>query len=300
MIRTLVGIRYNRGRFWHEVDSVLGQPRQAHAMRKTAIVTGGGTGVGRATVLLLAKHGFDVCIFFNSSRDAAEQTAEDARAAGANSFLYQVDVTSDAAVRGAVAATVSAFGGRLDALVNSAGATKLIPFPDLEAVTDDVWSSTMDVNVVGAFHCIRAAAPALAASGGGVIVNISSIAARLAQGSSLPYACSKAALDAMTVGLARTLAPARTRVVGVAPGFIDGDWLRKLLGPKYDATRAAWAAATPLGRVCTPDDIAAAVLSLVSGSSMVTGVTLAVDGGALVAGFALPFQAPVAAGLKEV
>jgi 3-oxoacyl-[acyl-carrier protein] reductase len=253
-------------------------------MRQCAIVTGGATGVGHATVLQLASSGFDIAIFYNSSKAAAEETARDARAAGANAFIFQVDVTKDLAAREAVSAAVAAFGGRLHVLVNSAGATQLIPFANLDAATDDVWHSIMDVNVLGAFHCIRAAASTLAASGGGVIVNISSIAARLSQGSSLPYACSKAALDAMTVGLARTLAPAGTRVVGIAPGFIEGDWLRKLLGSGYEAARESFAAAAPLGRVCTAEDVAAAVVSLVIGSNMVTGVTLPVDGGLLVAG----------------
>ena len=150
--------------------------------------------------------------------------------------------------------------------------------------TDAVWHSIMDVNVVGAFRTARAAAPALKAAGGGCIVNISSIAARNAQGSCLPYSCSKAALDALTAGLARTLAPSGTRVVGVAPGFIEGTWLPALLGDGYEAARTAFAASTPLGRVCTADDVAAAVVSLILGSSMVTGVTLTVDGGALLAG----------------
>lgn len=147
-----------------------------------------------------------------------------------------------------------------------------------------MWQSLLDINVVGAFRVARAAAPALAAAGGGCIVNISSIAARNAQGSCLPYSCSKAALDALTAGLARTLAPAGTRVVGVAPGFIEGTWLPRLLGDDYEGARAAFAAATPLGRVCNADDVADAVASLVLGSTMVTGVTLTVDGGALLAG----------------
>lgn len=260
--------------------------------RKSAIVTGGGTGVGRATVLQLAATGFDVAIFFNSSKAAAEQTATDARGEGATVQVHQVDVTDDAATREAVLKAVAVFGGRLDVLVNSAGATKLIPFAELDAVTDDCWRSIVDVNVIGAFHCIRAASPALSAAKGSVIVNISSIAARLSQGSSLPYACSKAALDAMTVGMARTLAPSGIRVVGVAPGFIEGDWLRKLLGAGYDAARAAFAATAPLGRVCTADDVAAAVVSLVTGSNMVTGVTLPVDGGLLIAGLQHSFTSP--------
>ena len=118
-------------------------------------------------------------------------------------------------------------------------------------------------------------------------MNVSSVAARLVQGSSLPYACSKAALDALTVGLARTLAPRNVRVCGVAPGFIAGQWLRDLLGEEsFAAQQAAFEAALPLRRVCRPEDVAAVIASLLApGSNMITGQTLAVDGGMLIAGF---------------
>ena len=254
------------------------------APRRVAAVTGGGTGVGAAVVLRLALAGFDVAIFYRSSKESAERTAAEATAAGAHVLLLRVDVAEDDSVKAGFAAVLERFG-RLDVLVNSAAVTQLIPFADLDAANDDVWHSIMNVNVVGAFRAARAAAPALAVSpGGGCIVNISSIAARNAQGSCLPYSCSKAALDALTAGLARALAPSGTRVVGVAPGFIEGTWLCGLLGDGYEASRAAFAAATPLGRVCTPDDVAAAVTSLILGSAMVTGVTLTVDGGMLLAG----------------
>lgn len=252
--------------------------------RRVAAVTGGGTGVGAAVVLRLAAAGYDVAVFYRSSKDAAERTAAEATAAGARVLMVRVDVAEDESVKAGFAAVLERFG-RLDVLVNSAAVTQLIPFTDLAAATDDVWNSIMNVNVVGAFRAARAAAPALALSpGGGCIVNISSIAARNAQGSCLPYSCSKAALDALTAGLARALAPSGTRVVGVAPGFIEGTWLCGLLGDGYEASRAAFAAATPLGRVCTPDDVAAAVTSLILGSAMVTGVTLTVDGGMLLGG----------------
>lgn len=122
------------------------------------------------------------------------------------------------------------------------------------------------------------------AAGGGAIVNVSSVAAQLGQGSSIPYCCSKAALDSLTVSLARTFAP-QIRVNGVAPGFIAGRWLEGGLGANYERTRDAFAGSLPLGRVCDPEDIAEGILSLLTGSDLVTGQTLAIDAGMLIAGF---------------
>jgi 3-oxoacyl-[acyl-carrier protein] reductase len=251
---------------------------------RAALVSGGATGVGRATALRLAKRGLNVALIFKSSAAAAKDVAGEVEALGVRCQLLQADVADDAQCRAAVAAAIAEFG-RLDVLINAAGVTKLIPFADLEGATDEVWRSTMDVNVLGAFHLSRAFASTADGQQWRVIVNVSSVAARLVQGSSLPYACSKAALDALTVGLARTLGPKRIRVVGVAPGFIAGSWLRGLLGEGYEAAEAAYAAAAPLGRVCVPDDVAAVIEVLALDSTMVTGQTLAVDGGMLIQGF---------------
>lgn len=259
-----------------------------------AIVTGGATGVGAATALRLARAGFSVAVLFNSSASDADAVVSSARAAGARvAAKYQCDVTSDASVRAAVASAAAELGdGAVDVLVHCAGATRLIPFSDMDGATDEVWASLFDVNCTGAFRVVRAAAPLLAASvarGGGVdgrarVVLISSVAARLVQGSSLPYACSKAAVDALVVGLARTLAPT-TVVNGVAPGFIEGDWLRTLLGDGFDASLAGFQGAAPLRAVCTPDDVAEAVVGVALGSKMVTGTVLTVDGGMVIQGF---------------
>jgi 3-oxoacyl-[acyl-carrier protein] reductase len=141
----------------------------------------------------------------------------------------------------------------------------------------------MAVNVVGAFQCARAARGPLEAAGDAEIVNVSSVAGIAGVGSSIPYCASKAALNNLTLTLARALAP-KIRVNAVAPGFITGRWLAGGLGDAYDAIKGAMEARAPLGRVCDPEDVATAILSLITGSDLVTGQIVAVDGGMLVAG----------------
>ena len=255
---------------------------------KVAIVTGGGTGVGRATSLALARLGWRVVVNYSRSRDEAEATVTEIAALGVHALAVQADVADDAVCRSMVATTVETFG-RVDVLVNCAGTTEFIPFDDLDAVSDAVWLRLYHVNVVGAFHCARAVREPMLAAGGGVIINVSSVAAQLGQGSSIPYCCTKAALDNLTVSLARTLAP-QIRVNGLAPGFIEGRWTRGGLGEKYDGIRQAYEKTLPLGRVCQPEDIADGILSLITGSRLVTGQTLTVDAGMMIAGFQVKFD----------
>ena len=253
-----------------------------------AIITGGGTGVGAATSKQLAQLGWSVVVNYSRSKSEAEATVAEIVAAGGTAMAVQADVADDAACRALVARTLAAYT-RVDLLVNCAGTTDFIPFPELDQVTDEVWQRLYQVNVVGPFHCARAVKDALLASGGGQIINVSSVAAQLGQGSSIPYCCTKAALDNLTVSLARTLAPL-IRVNGVAPGFIAGRWTQGGLGDRYDGFVAAYEKTLPLGKVCTPDDIAAGIVSLVTGSQLVTGQTLTVDGGMMVAGFQVKFS----------
>jgi 3-oxoacyl-[acyl-carrier protein] reductase len=247
---------------------------------KAAIITGAGTGVGRATALQLAGLGCSVLVNYHRSRDEAQQTAADAGALGVKAIAVQGDVADDAACRGMVESALKAFG-RLDVLVNNAGATRFIAHSDFDAVEPDDWDGIMAVNVRGPFQCARAARSALAADGGGEIVNVSSVAGMRGIGSSIPYCASKAALNNLTLTLARSLAP-EIRVNAVAPGFITGRWLKAGLGPAYEPMKAAFEKRAPLGKVCDPDDVADAIVSLVTGSDLVTGQILACDGGVLI------------------
>jgi 3-oxoacyl-[acyl-carrier protein] reductase len=248
---------------------------------RAAVVTGSSSGVGRATVLELARRGCRVLVHYHRSRDEAEAIAAEMRGLGVDCVTAQGDAANDADCRAIVGAAVEKFG-RLDFLVNSAGTTEFIRHDKLDEVTDEVWRRIMDVNVKGPFQCIRAAREALARSDAAHVVNVASTAGIIASGSSVPYAASKAALINMTMSLARALAPT-IRVNAVAPGFIAGRWLERGLGAKYAEVKARTEARLPLGRVSTPEDVADAIVSLLIGSKQVTGQVLPVEGGALIA-----------------
>jgi 3-oxoacyl-[acyl-carrier protein] reductase len=249
---------------------------------KAAIVTGGGTGVGRATALALAERGCDVLVNYSRSAAEAEATAREIGSRGARGVAFRADVADDTACRAMVARAVAEFG-RLDVLVNNAGTTSFIPHGDLEKVTDADWDKILSVNLKGPFQCVRAAREALARGEGGVVVNVSSIAGVVGVGSSIPYCASKAGLNLLTLMLARALGPG-IRVNAVAPGFITGRWLREGLGEAvYDGMKKALEARTPLRRVCEPEDVRDAILSLIEGSDLVTGQVLLVDGGMTIA-----------------
>jgi len=246
---------------------------------KAAIVTGSGTGVGRATALQLASKGCAVLINYSRSQAAAEKVCAEVKALGVDSVAVRADVANDADCRALVKAALDKFG-RLDVLVNNAGTTRFIDHNDLEAVTDHDWESIFAVNLKGAFQVTRAAREALTASGQGSVVNVSSIAGLRAIGSSIPYCASKGALNNLTLSLARVLAP-KVRVNAVAPAFIAGEWLQQGLGENYERTKAFWESKAVLRKVCEPADVAAAILSLIEGSELVTGHIIPIEGGQL-------------------
>jgi 3-oxoacyl-[acyl-carrier protein] reductase len=244
---------------------------------KAAIVTGSGTGVGRATALKLARKGCAVLINCSKNQAAADGVCAEVRALGVESVVVKANVADDAECRAMVKAALDAFG-RLDVLVNNAGTTRFIQHSDLDAVMPEDWDLVMGVNLRGAFQCIRAARQALQAHGQGAVVNVSSTAGLRAIGSSVPYCASKAALNNLTLSMARVLAPS-VRVNAVAPAFIEGEWLKQGLGEAYEKTKKYWEGKSVLGKVCTPDDVADAILSLIEGSELVTGQIIPVEGG---------------------
>jgi 3-oxoacyl-[acyl-carrier protein] reductase len=247
---------------------------------KVAIITGASRGVGRATAIALARRGYAVAVNYNTSKAEAENVVEQVDSYGGHALAIQANVSDNTACKALVAETMDAFG-RIDVLVNNAGVTSFIPHNALDQVHDEDWDRILGVNLIGPFQMVRAALPALAASGNGAIVNVASIAGLSATGSSIPYCASKAALLNMTVALARVCAP-KVRVNAVAPGFIEGEWLKQGLGPAYEMVKKQCQDRSPLHKVCTPDDVAGAILSLVTGSPLITGQTIVVDGGMLI------------------
>ena len=250
---------------------------------KVALVTGASRGVGRATAVLLARRGCHVAINYRRSQQQAQSVLEEVQSLDVQAQLVQADVSVPEQAQGLVRQVAEHFG-RLDVLVNNAGTTHFIRFGDLGRVTPSVWQEILNTNLLGPFYCTQAAAEVMrqtAGPEGAEVVNVASVAGLLPTGSSLPYATSKAALIHLTRCLARALAP-RVRVNAVAPGFIEGQWLREGLGRHYEPVKEAFEEQLPLGRVCQPEDVAQAIVGLITGSDLVTGTVLPVESGMLV------------------
>ncbi|HZY20224.1 MAG TPA: SDR family oxidoreductase [Ramlibacter sp.] len=245
--------------------------------RQTAVITGSASGVGAATALQLAGRGWNVVINYSRSADEAQATAQACRDAGAEALVVQADVADDAQCRALVDAAVGRWG-RLDALVNNAGTSVFGDAARWDALDAQAFQHILGVNTVGTFQMVRAAVPHLKAVQG-CIVNVSSVAGALGIGSSMPYIASKGAMNAMTLHLARTLAP-EIRVNAVCPGLITSRWFARGIGEEgYEKVRRAYEAEVPLGRACTPEDVAEAIVWLVAGARTVTGELLLLDSG---------------------
>jgi 3-oxoacyl-[acyl-carrier protein] reductase len=245
--------------------------------KPVALITGASTGIGRSATIALAKNGYDVIVNYSRSEDAARETAREAEAAGAKVLLQRCDVSDDAGVRAMLSAIEAEFG-RLDLLINNAGTTVDVTPTDFEAMTVEAWNRVFAVNVLGVFLVTRAATPLLKKSPNGCIVNTCSIAGLRPSAQPLPYAASKAAVANLTKTLANALGP-QIRVNAVAPGWIEGEWMKRTLAGNYEGLMARRAKYTPLKRCCTEDDVADSMLSLILHNRFVTGEIIIVDGG---------------------
>jgi 3-oxoacyl-[acyl-carrier protein] reductase len=241
---------------------------------KIALVTGGATGIGRATVLALAREGAAVAINYSKSAAEAKETARLAEQAGVAALPVQADVSREPQVRAMVEQVARELGG-LDCLVNSAGWTQRVPHHRLDDLTDEIWDRALAINLRGPFYCARAVVPHLERRGGGAIVNITSVAGLTGTGSSMAYAASKAGLETLTRSLARALAASHIRVNAVAPGLLDTGFGGGIITPDVLAQTGSL---TPIGRPVTVEEVAQAVVFLL-GHASITGCTTIVDGG---------------------
>ena len=240
---------------------------------KVAIITGGSSGIGASTARELARRGWAVAINYAHNAAPAEQLASQLK----NSLAVQADVADDAQCRRLAKAVLDKYGS-VDALVNNAGTTKVVAHNDLDGLSGEDFQRIFQLNVIAPFQMVRACADALKKSRGAV-VNVSSVAAVLGTGSSVAYASSKAALETMSLSLARSLAP-DVRVNVVAPGHTNTPWHPAVRGPERAAeVEKRYSAIAPLKGVSQPEDVADAIVWLIEGARNVTGETIYVDGG---------------------
>ena len=239
---------------------------------RVALVTGGAVRLGRAIALTLAQHGAHVVISYRTSRDEAQETLERLRDLGSRAQAIRADVTNAKDVSALIARIQRTFG-RLDVLVNNASIFKRTPFATL---TESAWNAHLDANLKGPFLCALAASRLMKRRGGGKIINIADWAGERPYRDYLPYCVSKAGLIALTKALAKELAPS-IQVIAIAPGPIL---------PPPDMTPAARRRAVqrlPLKRWGSPQDIASAVTFALGATDFITGTTIYVDGGRLIA-----------------
>jgi 3-oxoacyl-[acyl-carrier protein] reductase len=246
-------------------------PSETGLARRVAFVTGGSNGIGAATVRRLAEAGASVVIGYKTGE--ARARALMAELPGEGHSVQPLAVEDSQSAKQATH-DIAARYGRLDILVNSAGFTRPVPHADLDALDDGLIDAIMAVNVRGPFALIRALAPLMKQDGGGVIVNVSSIAGFTGAGSNIAYGASKAALDTMTMSLARVLAP-EIRILSVSPGAVATDFV----AGRDRAALEKLAQSTPLKRVIEPDEVAAAIMACITHLTATTGARIVVDGG---------------------
>lgn len=238
---------------------------------KVALVTGGSSGIGKATAARLAALGSTVIVGYNSRQAQAEAVV--AGLQGSGHLALRIAVEESASISAAATAVEERFG-RLDALVNSGGATTPVPVNDLDKLTDEIFDRTVQINLRGPFAAIRTFRPLLERGSSAAIVNISSIAARTGLGSSLAYVSAKAGVDALTIALAKVLAP-RIRVFSVSPAGVDTDFVPG----RSRETLVKTAEKMPLAHVTTPDDVARAAVACIVSLTSSTGIIVPVDEG---------------------
>src|SRR6202158_6009558 len=242
---------------------------------KAFVITGSSSGVGAATALELARRGSAVVINYSQSATEAEEAAQACVRAGGEAMVVRANVAEDADCRRLAAAALDKWG-RIDGLVNNARTPKFASIRNLDARSAEDFQRVYSVNLIAAYQMIRACEAPLR-SARGAVVNVSSIAGTLGIGSSVAYACSKGALNTLTLALARALGP-DIRVNAVLPRFIDTRWLEQGLGPQYPRAREAYCKHSALEATLMPEEVAASIVGLLE-SKKITGQLLTIDAG---------------------
>ena len=235
------------------------------------LITGGAGGLGRAMCHIFANHGARLIVGYRNSAAAAEALAGELKGAGHSAKEAPV---WDSAHLSVLAGKIEAEFGRLDILINNAGITRFVAHDDLDGLNDELIDEIFRTNWRGAFACVRALRPLLDAGDGGLVINISSIAGVTAMGSNIAYCASKAAMNTMTMSLARALAP-RIRVVSLSPGLAETDFVTGLDQAWWDEQSRR----TPLQRLARPEDVAKAALAIATSLKFSNGSIIPVDGG---------------------
>jgi 3-oxoacyl-[acyl-carrier protein] reductase len=238
---------------------------------KVAVLLGGAGGIGAAAARRLAEAGATVVVVGKSETAKAQQVVESLPGAGHLAATVEI---ADSASLERLADQVRSTFGRTDILVNAAGFTKPVPHGDLDALSDELIDEIMKINWRAQFAAIRAFRKLLDETGDGLVVNVSSISGGTGAGSNVAYCAAKAGLDVMAASLGRALAP-RIRVLNVSPGVVDTTFVP---GRNADFNDKV-AGSTPLGRIGSPEDIAAAIEACATHLKFSTGVTIVVDGG---------------------
>jgi 3-oxoacyl-[acyl-carrier protein] reductase len=236
------------------------------------LVTGGSNGIGADCVRQFAQHGARVVIGYHRGLDRAQALLKELPGTGHSVMSVPLE---DSAAHQAVAQSIEKLYGRLDVLVNSAGYTRRIPHGDLETLTPELFNQLLTANAGGTYSLTRALLPMLKLSGAGVVINVSSVSAFTGSGSNMAYCAAKAAIDTLTMSLARVVGPA-VRVLCVSPAAVDTGFVE---GRSRDEL-VSKAAKMPLGRVVQPNDVALAVLACVTHLKTATGTRIVIDGGA--------------------
>jgi 3-oxoacyl-[acyl-carrier protein] reductase len=245
--------------------------------RKVALITGAGTGVGAATALMLSQQGYDIVVNYSRSEKEAQDSATACQSAGAQTLVVQASVAEFSDCTRLAQAALARFG-RIDVLVNNAGVTNFAGLSNWDALDMAEFQRIYAVNSVGTFQMVRACLEPLKAARG-CVVNVSSMAGISGAGSSIPYIMSKGALNTLTLHLARQLAP-EIRVNAVCPGFITSRWFSDGLGQaSFEKIRATSEALAPLKTACSPEDVADAIVWMVTGARTLTGEILQLDAG---------------------